>query len=51
MSTEIELFTVIGLVFTYLKVYYYFKRQNQINNIIKQYTVIDDTHPPTLVPV
>ena len=45
----ISFICIVCIVCTIVKISYYFKRKNEINNYLKQYTVIES--PKTLVPV
>ena len=49
MSIIYQTISFICIVCTIVKIHYYLKQKNQINNYLKQYTVIES--PKTLVPV
>ena len=49
MSIIYQTISLVCIVCTLVKLHYYLKRQNEINNYLKQYTVIEP--PKTLVPV
>lgn len=49
MSIIYQTITFVCIVCTVVKIHYYLKRKNEINNYLKQYTVINT--PKTLVPV
>ena len=49
MSIIYQTITFVCMVCTVVKIHYYLKRKNEINNYLKQYTVINT--PKTLVPV
>ena len=49
MSIIYQTISFICIVCTFIKIHIYLKKQNEINNYLKQYTVIES--PKTLVPV
>ena len=49
MSIIYQTISLICIVCTIVKIHYYLKQKNEINNYLKQYTVIES--PKTLVPV
>ncbi len=49
MSIIYQTISFICIVCTVIKIHIYLKQQNEINNYLKQYTVIES--PKTLVPV
>lgn len=49
MSIMYQTISFVCIVCTIVKIYYYLKRKNEINNYLKQYTVIESQK--TLVPV
>lgn len=49
MSIIYQTISLVCIVCTIVKIHYYLKRKNEINNYLKQYTVIESSK--TLVPV
>jgi len=49
MSIMYQTISFVCIVYTAVKIYYYLKRNNEINNYLKQYTVIESQK--ILVPV
>lgn len=49
MSIMYQTISFVCIVCTVVKIHYYLKQKNEINNYLKQYTVIESPKP--LVPV